>query len=200
MADVQDSVFSVEGQCGGEGSVFFYHLAQANLIKLSSQTVLDPDTSAFAGTPLGEIATTPYTLSKYLPESKVGGAFFCTNIIAMSLGFLGMPSVLANYDKNIITLRGPSKSSRFSLMEPSMSPIDTFGIDTKIDDSKPLSGKMLNDTYLLGPGRILWGATAGATVCAFGGADALDARTNLQRPILDRRRLHYLPADICLVT
>ena len=165
----------IELGCAYEGSVFFYHLAQANLVKMSSSTPLRILTIAgsWAGTPLAETWSTPYTLSSYLPESKIGGAYWCAGNIGYSYLFSLIPSMQKT--QNAFSLRGATKASRSSQMEPAVSPIDLYSTDKKIDDGLPLKGKLLNTTYDDFTGTYpYWGAAASSSVCAFGGANATD--------------------------
>lgn len=154
----------LENYCIWEGSAFFYHLAQANLIKMSSSNALDTGSAI----PLGEDQSTPYTLSNYLPESKVGGAFFCTSHLDRSNFFRVIAGI--QLKQNVFTLRGLANAATESQMTPSLSPIDLYSIDKKIDDGVPLKGKVMNTTEDIYNSNYPWNAVATNGACVFGGA------------------------------
>ena len=137
----------LEGYCTSEGSAYFRHLAEAKLINLSAGTPLDPDADGYSnrpGTPLGQYYNTPFSLKSYLPANKERSAFFCAGNLTKSDIFSGVTGL--NTQRNVYTMTGPAQSIHGSYMEPSLSPVDLYSIDLKVDDGLPLSGKILNTT------------------------------------------------------
>jgi prepilin-type N-terminal cleavage/methylation domain-containing protein len=162
----------LEGVCSGENSVFFRHLAEAKLIALPTSVPLEPSTGiSTAGLPTDETTATPFTLSRYLPSA--GSTFFCANSLDQSNFFR---SAGINNQQNALTLRGPSTVANSSIMEPSLSAMDLYSLDQKIDDGNPVTGKVLNTPwkgYTFLP--VFWSATADAAACVFGGSDSFSS-------------------------
>lgn len=164
----------IEGQCAGESSIYFRHLGEAGLVNVNTETDLVTDTTmgAWPGTPSSETRMTPYTLSSYLPSVNGGKGYFCAGNTYGSQLFRFVPSL--DQSKNLYVMTGAAKTG--STIQPTMTPVELYSLDLKIDDGMPLRGRVLNNTfeYWDYADYIYWSATADSDVCSYGGVDQYD--------------------------
>lgn len=176
--------------CFFECGAFWRHLSDAKLIATTGQTLSPTYGGSCAGVPVGHSCQNR-AHALYMPKSKYG------------IAYLGAASLDSSYHISDIDGLDGTKNAFFLgkspdngyVHEPTISAIDAYTLDLKIDDGKPNSGKFLVSTYsFYGPpgphgspvayGR-LWsdgtvdaaGAALGSVsrVCTIFGIDEVDA-------------------------
>ncbi len=160
----------LEFHCIQECGAFWRHLSDAKLLAGNYGQTLQANTSSFeSGVPTGEDGNTPYTLSKYMPAAKGGFGFF--GAAALAYSNISIPGI--NKNQNLFWVTPAANAARYSYTEPSLSAIDTFTIDSKIDDGKPNSGKFIAFSYQAFEGYINW---SNGTIDAYGNALGANSR------------------------
>lgn len=165
----------VENGCRFECGAFWAHLSDAGMLAApldsSLLTTDEIPLTADAGTP----ADGSYDFAQYLPQNKATGVYFMAAHLEDMYGLYGASSGNSLSSKtNAFFLYIKDTSN---LPAPSLSPIDTFFLESKLDDGKPRLGKVQASAY---DGNVLlwqwWSATvdANSDVCTFGGASGGD--------------------------
>lgn len=173
----------IGGLCRNECGVFWRHLSDAGLLSPATGATIESNTNTpcGAGVPIGSPspACNQFDVTLYLPKAKTRG------YVAVDYFLNNSPYNLASYGhqraQNIFFI-SEVDFARFGnyRLGPSLSPIDSHGIDSKIDDGMPNTGKVLANSSSQTP--TAWSATVNSSsvVCTYGGANvvALDIRYN----------------------
>jgi prepilin-type N-terminal cleavage/methylation domain-containing protein len=149
------------------------HLSEANLIEgrlgMDSTNPINPLTGNITSNTTGW-----YRL--FMPETKLKGTY-----LFMMRGFrfspstydvIEMPNADYSFHHPSFPLAGVPNSFG---VNPSLSPILSYAIDSKIDDGKPNTGTVVE---LSVSSTILWNTTPTNGVCTYGGADELSSAAN----------------------
>jgi prepilin-type N-terminal cleavage/methylation domain-containing protein len=148
-----------------EFATVWRHLSETNLIEGNYGTsTTNPISSSGKNTSSGAGWE-----KLFLPETKLKGSYWY-----LLIGERPAPTYIAlpNVQYNIL-IPNPAittlANSQIGL--PSISPINAYSIDSKIDDGKPNTGNVIE---LLGPIFMTsWGSVAANNLCTYGGADEL---------------------------
>ena len=124
---------------GCETLLFWSDLSDAALIDGNFTTATDANNTITAA-----------NRSLYFPRSKLGSGYFMVyNTTNVTFPWLGQyQNFLGQYQNYLalIDISGTIDASGVSPL-PSLTPTQTFAIDSKLDDGKPMSGKVLGGTY-----------------------------------------------------
>ncbi len=176
--------WTVEWACNSECGIFWRHLSDAQLMEGSYGATLVADTT------LGTVSGTPPSLgggavnvdqSLYMPKAKIGKGFFgAANLLDVAHfsdenTFAALVSGMDN-TKNIFFLGLKGAAARTYFTEPTLSAVESYSLDLKIDDGKPNSGKFLVSTLEYYDYVFYWAnsVNASSNVCTYGGADQYD--------------------------
>lgn len=147
------------GACDFECAMFWRHLSQAHLIEGDFGADLDSD-----GNPTSKNAGGFNIMSKYQPASKLGNNNF---IGVASAKWSSLGSYLGNTNNMFYIMQ--QGSSGVPSFAPTMTPIELYNIDKKIDDGKPSTGSVIAEisSYYLTPDEYYQNAAANG-VCVSG--------------------------------
>ncbi len=169
-----------ESNCAGECGAFWRHLVEAGMLPgnygLNSAHPLISDTDTFnAGLPNGD-----QSYSLYMPAAKLQGSYVSVGALVDGVGG-GLWNASPNSSsRNVFSIVAPGSDYYFN---PTISAVDMYSIDRKIDDGMPNRGRVLSSSWdAWDLGFRYWTGTpnASSVACTHGGSypSGADVRYN----------------------
>ncbi len=183
--DKRISSATIHTKCSRECGAFWRHLSDASLIDGTYGADIIADATAMDGLPL---AGTPAPMtpseqgknvdqSSYMPKSKLGQGYWGAAHMGLADELIGLN---VNASANIFYITQTDANNGY-YGKPSMTGLDAFTIDSKIDDGKPNRGKMLVSSWRFpGDPDAYWSADeiSAQNACKYGGASEIDLEAN----------------------